>query len=125
VGTIFGHEFTGIVEEVGGNMQNPKPDDHVLVPSNISAAPAASARASCIPPATTSIRKRPRSAVSTAVRTPQAVTTAARRSTCACRSPTSDRRRFPGRPVRKSPGARSAAVGLVGIGLAAWWLRRC
>ncbi|WP_243412188.1 alcohol dehydrogenase catalytic domain-containing protein [Cognatiluteimonas telluris] len=35
MGTIFGHEFTGIVEEVGGNMQNPKPDDHVLVPSNI------------------------------------------------------------------------------------------
>jgi threonine dehydrogenase-like Zn-dependent dehydrogenase len=35
VGTIFGHEFTGIVEEVGSNVQNLKPGDHVLVPFNI------------------------------------------------------------------------------------------
>jgi hypothetical protein len=26
--------------------------------------------------------------------------------------------------VRKSPGARSAVIGVIGIGLAAWWLRR-
>jgi hypothetical protein len=26
--------------------------------------------------------------------------------------------------VRKSPGARSAAIGIIGLGLAAWWLRR-
>jgi threonine dehydrogenase-like Zn-dependent dehydrogenase len=36
VGTTFGHEFTGIVEEVGPAVQNLKPGDHVLVPFNIS-----------------------------------------------------------------------------------------
>jgi threonine dehydrogenase-like Zn-dependent dehydrogenase len=36
VGSTFGHEFTGIVEEVGANVDNLKPGDHVLVPFNIS-----------------------------------------------------------------------------------------
>jgi threonine dehydrogenase-like Zn-dependent dehydrogenase len=36
VGTTFGHEFTGIVEEVGANVENLKRGDHVLVPFNIS-----------------------------------------------------------------------------------------
>ena len=35
VGSIFGHEFTGIVEEVGPNVRNLKVGDHVLVPFNI------------------------------------------------------------------------------------------
>jgi threonine dehydrogenase-like Zn-dependent dehydrogenase len=35
VGTTFGHEFTGIVEEVGTGVQNLKVGDHVLVPFNI------------------------------------------------------------------------------------------
>ncbi len=35
VGMIFGHEFTGIVEEVGPSVQNVKVGDHVLVPFNI------------------------------------------------------------------------------------------
>lgn len=35
VGTTFGHEFTGIVEEVGPSVQNLKVGDHVLVPFNI------------------------------------------------------------------------------------------
>ena len=35
VGTTFGHEFTGIVEEVGPEVRNLKPGDHVLVPFNI------------------------------------------------------------------------------------------
>lgn len=35
VGTTFGHEFTGVVEEVGSSVQNLKPGDHVLVPFNI------------------------------------------------------------------------------------------
>src|SRR5690606_30745720 len=35
VGTTFGHEFTGIVEEVGTGVHNLKPGDHVLVPFNI------------------------------------------------------------------------------------------
>ncbi len=35
VGTTFGHEFTGIVEEVGPEVQNLKRGDHVLVPFNI------------------------------------------------------------------------------------------
>jgi threonine dehydrogenase-like Zn-dependent dehydrogenase len=36
VGSTFGHEFTGIVEEVGPNVTNLKAGDHVLVPFNIS-----------------------------------------------------------------------------------------
>lgn len=35
VGMTFGHEFCGIVEEVGPEVQNLKPGDHVLVPFNI------------------------------------------------------------------------------------------
>jgi threonine dehydrogenase-like Zn-dependent dehydrogenase len=36
VGTTFGHEFTGIVEEVGPEVRTLKRGDHVLVPFNIS-----------------------------------------------------------------------------------------
>jgi threonine dehydrogenase-like Zn-dependent dehydrogenase len=35
VGTTFGHEFTGIVEEAGPEVRNLKAGDHVLVPFNI------------------------------------------------------------------------------------------
>ncbi len=35
VGMTFGHEFTGIVEEVGPEVGNLTPGDHVLVPFNI------------------------------------------------------------------------------------------
>jgi S-(hydroxymethyl)glutathione dehydrogenase/alcohol dehydrogenase len=35
VGTTFGHEFCGIVEEVGPEVDNLKSGDHVLVPFNI------------------------------------------------------------------------------------------
>jgi threonine dehydrogenase-like Zn-dependent dehydrogenase len=35
IGTTFGHEFTGIVEEVGSLVQNLKVGDHVLVPFNV------------------------------------------------------------------------------------------
>ncbi|MDB5750386.1 MAG: putative S-(hydroxymethyl)glutathione dehydrogenase [Ramlibacter sp.] len=35
VGQTFGHEFTGIVEEVGPSVRNLKKGDHVLVPFNI------------------------------------------------------------------------------------------
>jgi threonine dehydrogenase-like Zn-dependent dehydrogenase len=35
VGTTFGHEFTGVVEEVGSEVQNLKVGDHVIVPFNI------------------------------------------------------------------------------------------
>ena len=35
VGMTFGHEFTGIVEEVGPSVQHLKVGDHVLVPFNI------------------------------------------------------------------------------------------
>lgn len=35
VGMTFGHEFTGIVEEIGPGVQNLKVGDHVMVPFNI------------------------------------------------------------------------------------------
>lgn len=35
VGSTFGHEFTGIIEEVGSSVQNVKVGDHVIVPFNI------------------------------------------------------------------------------------------
>lgn len=35
VGTTFGHEFTGVVEQVGTGVQKLKVGDHVLVPFNI------------------------------------------------------------------------------------------
>jgi len=35
VGMTFGHEFTGVVEEVGPGVQHLKPGDHILVPFNI------------------------------------------------------------------------------------------
>lgn len=35
VGTTFGHEFTGVVAEVGPSVQNVRVGDHVLVPFNI------------------------------------------------------------------------------------------
>lgn len=35
VGMTFGHEFTGVVEEVGSTVRNLKVGDHVLVPFNI------------------------------------------------------------------------------------------
>src|SRR5690554_5686582 len=36
VGSTFGHEFVGIVEEIGSSVRNLKPGDRVLVPFNIS-----------------------------------------------------------------------------------------
>src|SRR5690625_3577858 len=36
VGTTFGHEFIGVVHEVGPSVQNLKPGDRVMVPFNIS-----------------------------------------------------------------------------------------
>lgn len=35
IGTTFGHEFTGIVEEIGPEVQKLKVGDHVLVPFNV------------------------------------------------------------------------------------------
>ena len=35
VGMTFGHEFTGVVEQIGPEVQKLKVGDHVLVPFNI------------------------------------------------------------------------------------------
>jgi threonine dehydrogenase-like Zn-dependent dehydrogenase len=60
VGMTFGHEFTGIVEEVGGEVGNLKPGDHVLVPFNIACGRATSASRGCSATATSPTRRRRR-----------------------------------------------------------------
>lgn len=35
VGTTFGHEFAGVVEEIGANVDTLSPGDRVVVPFNI------------------------------------------------------------------------------------------
>lgn len=35
VGSTFGHEFCGVIEEGGSSVQNVKRGDHVLVPCNV------------------------------------------------------------------------------------------
>lgn len=35
VGTVFGHEFTGVIEEIGSGVHKVKVGDHVIVPFNI------------------------------------------------------------------------------------------
>lgn len=35
VDSTFGHEFCGVIEEVGFSVQNVKRGDHVLVPFNV------------------------------------------------------------------------------------------
>jgi threonine dehydrogenase-like Zn-dependent dehydrogenase len=93
IGHTFGHEFVGIVEEVGSAVRTLKPGDRVLVPFNLFCG-------SCFfcqrelygnchntNPEATAV-----GAIYGYSHTP-AATTAARPSTCACRWPTSARTR--------------------------------
>jgi len=91
VGHTFGHEFIGIVDQVGPSVQNLSVGDRVMVPFNIFCGScwfcARGLYSNChnVNPNAT------RWAASTATRTPAAATTAGRPSTCGCRSPTSAR----------------------------------
>ena len=106
VGQTFGHEFVGVVEEVGSaRADRSSPATACSCRSTSSAASATSAGSRCSATATTSIRMRPRSAESTATRTPPAATTAARPSTCAFRSPTSGPMKIPDTHRRRQRGA--------------------
>jgi threonine dehydrogenase-like Zn-dependent dehydrogenase len=53
VGMTFGHEFVGVVHEVGSSVRSLKPGDRVMVRSTSSADPATSACADCTPTVTT------------------------------------------------------------------------
>jgi hypothetical protein len=89
IGHTFGHEFIGVVHEVGSSVQNLKVGDRVMVPFNIFCGScwfcARGLYSNCHNVNANATRWAP----STATRTPPAATTAARRSTCGCPSPTS------------------------------------
>ena len=53
VGHTFGHEFIGVVDEVGSAVERLQVGDRVMVPSTSSAAPASSALGGSTPTATT------------------------------------------------------------------------
>jgi len=91
VGTTFGHEFIGIIDQVGPSVQNLKVGDRVTVPFNVFCGSWWFCAAGSTRTATTSTPTPRRSAASTATPTPAAGTTAASPSTYACPSPTSGR----------------------------------
>ena len=96
VGHTFGHEFIGVVDEVGSVGAEPagrRPGDGAL--QRLLRVVLLLRPRPVLATATTSTRTPRRSAASTATRTPPAATTAARPSTCGCRSPTSARARSP------------------------------
>jgi threonine dehydrogenase-like Zn-dependent dehydrogenase len=103
IGHTFGHEFIGVVEQVGSSVENLQVGDRVMVPFNISCGScwfcARGLYSNChnVNPNATP------SAASTATRTPPAATTAARRSTSACRSPTSGRCGSPSGCTTRTP----------------------
>ena len=53
VGHAFGHEFIGVVEDVGSSVQTVKREDRVMVPFNIYSGPLSSALGACTRTATT------------------------------------------------------------------------
>ena len=56
IGFTFGHEFVGVVDEVGPSVQNLAVGDRVMVPFTSSAGRAGSVHAGSTPTATTSTR---------------------------------------------------------------------
>ena len=83
-GMTFGHEFTGVVEQVGDEVQKLEVGDHVLVLSTSRAASASSANRRYTETAMSPTPKRRQSAAFSAIRTRRVATMADRRNTSAC-----------------------------------------
>jgi threonine dehydrogenase-like Zn-dependent dehydrogenase len=91
VGSTFGHEFVGVVEEVGPSVQTLARGDRIAVPFNIACGQCYFCDRELYGNCENTNRRRRSGRASSATATRPAATTAARPSSCACRSPTSGR----------------------------------
>ena len=90
VGMTFGHEFCGIVEQVGGEVENLKAGDHVLVPFNIACGQCHFCKQGLFGNCHESNPQATASAACTAIRTRRGLA-AARPNMCECIMPISGR----------------------------------